>query len=88
MPTADHAVCLSLPSSSKTGPRGYTNDPHFYKVTASTAVDWWKYEMKQIKLDLSAFLLLFELGVQWVSEKTESQFIIKSAFPSSVRVAD
>lgn len=36
MPTADHAVCLSLPSGSKTGPRGYTNDPLFHKVTATT----------------------------------------------------
>lgn len=48
MPTADHAVCLSLPSGSKTGPRGYTNDSLFNKVTATTVVVRWKYEMKVI----------------------------------------
>ena len=36
MPTADHAVCLSLPSGSKMGPGGYTNDPLFHKDTATT----------------------------------------------------
>lgn len=48
MRTADHAVCLSLPSGNKTEPRGYTNDPLLHKVTATTVAVGWKYEMKQI----------------------------------------
>lgn len=46
MPTADQAVCLSLPSGSKTEPRGSTNDRLFRKVTATTLVRW--NEMKQV----------------------------------------
>lgn len=36
MPSADHTVCLSLPSGSKTGPRGNSNDPLFHKDAAAT----------------------------------------------------